>query len=247
MLDRIDDIRVIHVEQLGIAFHQGNEVEPLAQREVGSPVGESVTAALRGNQQRGAHPLPGLLAPVDLRGLEAGRLPQLQLLLLRTRPVATRNEHIGRRDSPHGGGEIPGAAGSDRIVSRPDEQEVVVHDPPPLHQIPALDVGALRLGGVHQHRIGVSAPRHRQRRAAADRDHLHLDTAPGAKGREQRIQQPAVLGAGRGGQHHVASLCPRQGALEHTDGDQKPAQAGERAQHDGLASSDAATYRAPSR
>jgi hypothetical protein len=72
-----------------------------------------------------------------------------------------------------------------------------------------LDVAPLGGGGVHQHGIGIAAAGHLERGAGADRDNLDLDARPVEKDRHDGVQQPAVLGAGGGGEDEISGLLGR--------------------------------------
>ena len=90
---------------------------------------------------------------------------------------------------------------------RSDEHEVVVHDRQ------ALDARSLRRRTsprppvVHEQHVGVAAPRHVERLAGADRDHLDVD-AGGLLERRQQVREQARL-LGRRGRRHRDGLCCR--------------------------------------
>jgi hypothetical protein len=86
------------------------------------------------------------------------------------------------------------------IALRPDQHEVVVH------HVKALDAESfgeeffLLRFGMHEHHVGIAAPRGVERLAGAFRDHLDLDIGLGLEDRQQIAEQPGILG--RGGRRH---------------------------------------------
>jgi len=86
-----------------------------------------------------------------------------------------------------------------------------VHDAPAADQVAAFDVGLLRLRRVHQHRIGIAAPRHLQRGAGPYGDRFDLDAGLPLEHWEQRIEQAGILGAGRRRQDDLAAPLRRGG------------------------------------
>ena len=66
-----------------------------------------------------------------------------------------------------------------RIALRPDQHEIVVHDVEALHAKAFGEELLLRRLGVHEHHVGVAAPRDIERLSGAVRDHLDLDAGLG--------------------------------------------------------------------
>jgi hypothetical protein len=124
------------------------------------------------------------------------------------RLVAARHE--GRL----GGGDLAQrlqrvlARGLRRVVSRSDDDEVVVHDRGALHPVSVGDEFLLRRLIVDEDHVGIAAPRHVQRLAGAQRHDLDLDPGRDLEGRQQMAEQARLLG-GRGRRHRDAGLCRR--------------------------------------
>ena len=83
------------------------------------------------------------------------------------------------------------------IRLRPDQHEVVVHDLVAPHAVALGDELLLERPGVHEHHVGVAAPRHVERLAGAERDHAHLDAGLLLEDRQQVLEEPGLLGRGR--------------------------------------------------
>lgn len=99
------------------------------------------------DEQGGPHSLAGLLPPRDGPGIDPGRRPEGQLLLLGAGAIAARHERPRPGNPSHRLHRVGEAADAGRVVGRTDEQEVVMHHQPPVHQVTAGQVLPLGLPG----------------------------------------------------------------------------------------------------
>src|SRR5690606_38665735 len=98
----------------------------------------------------------------------------------------------------------PGDAG--RVGFRADDHEVVVHHLLALDAVALRDELLLLARVVHEHHVGVASPPDGERLPGADGDHAHLDARLLLELREQVLEQPRVLGRGRGRHRDEALL-----------------------------------------
>jgi hypothetical protein len=91
--------------------------------------------------------------------------------------VAAGDEGAPPGDGAHGIGDGLRRGDTRRVFAGADDDEVVVHDQPPLDEVAGVHELPLRLGGMDQDRIRVTRRRHLEGRPGADGDHLDLDPA----------------------------------------------------------------------
>ena len=195
------------VEQTGVAFNCCDQLQAVAQREERAAVGQRVGVALVGDRERRGHALAGFQVPVARR-FDAGGGPERELLLVGAAVVAARGER-GTRGSDLGqcrrGVRHSFDAGG--IGRRADDHEIVIRDQLARCDMPGRQQFAFRVGRVHQQRVGVALLAHPQRRARADRDHLHVEASLLLEDRHQLVQQATVVQArGRGQDQFFAQV-----------------------------------------
>src|SRR5439155_1147329 len=117
------------------------ELQLVAPRQIGGPVGEGVAVLFVCELQRRTHPLPRLDVPDASRGAgEARALPEELLALVRARLIAARHEQgapLG--DPPQRRDGVAQAAQPRRIARRADDKEFVVHHQAAAHEVDAID------------------------------------------------------------------------------------------------------------
>ena len=117
---------------------------------------------------------------------------------VRARLVAAADE--GRPGARNRGERLLGLrhpAGLRRVALGSDDHEVVVHHVVPRARVPLGHELVLRRARVHEHRVGVAVPSDCQRLAGPDRHDVHAAAALFLEVREDRVEQPRVLRAGR--------------------------------------------------
>ena len=202
MLRRIHEHDAVLVEEAPVARHGDGEVLAVPEREPGAAVGEDVGVHRGGGVQRRPHAragvaVPGALDPVEI---DAGQLPQAQLGGVRAAAVAARDEgRPCRLDLLQRRGDVASARHSGRVVARPDEDEVVVHDLGAPDAVAGGDELLLGGGIMHEDHVGIAAPRQVERLAGAEGDDAHLDAAQLLENRQQVAEEAGLLGRGGGG------------------------------------------------
>jgi hypothetical protein len=107
---------------------------------------------------------------------------------------------LGRGDRAECRRGIHGLRDLRRILARPRDHEVVLHDRRAVECGARVEELLLALRIVRDQHVRIALGAHAQRRAAAYRHHLHRDSGTIAEHREQRVEQTGVLHAGGGGE-----------------------------------------------
>ena len=119
--------------------------------------------------------------------------------------------------------DVLAAADLRRIGLRADEHEIVVH-----HRV-ALDAVTFReklfLGGasVHEHDVGIAAPRDIESLASSQGDDVDLDAGLAFEDRQQMAEQPGLFGRRRRGHGDEAFLSVQRRSKQRENGTEKDA------------------------
>ena len=92
-------------------------------------------------------------------------------------------------------GDGPLALDAGGIARRPHEDEIVVHDLPPVRAEAVGHELLLRGRVVNQHDVGVALPAQLEGLAGAHGHDFHLNASLLAEQRHQHVEEAAVLGA----------------------------------------------------
>ncbi len=110
---------------------------------------------------------------------------------------------------------ITAAAQARRILCRPDDDKIVVHDVAPQRTETGRHEFFLERARMHQQHIGVAVFADFHRRAGTDRDNSYLAAITRLELRQDHRQQSRILGAG-GGSHTDIGRCRCSGIDERT-------------------------------
>lgn len=125
---------------------------------------------------------------------------------MRARSVAAGGEaRAGVRDSREHVANVGLVAYACWIAYRADDDEIVEHDLAVLPLRMIAERRGLRLGGVADDNVRVTAAHHLQGAAAAGEVHADLDAAGVSERRQQVSEQPGILDACRRGEHDVTT------------------------------------------
>jgi hypothetical protein len=112
-------------------------------------------------------------------------------------------------DGGHRGGGGGRVARPGRVVSRADDDKVIVHHVEALHAVALGDELFLLRASMDEDDIGIAPPPGFQCLPGALRDDPHLDPGLGLEDRQDMPEQPRVLG--RGGRGHGDKLLRARG------------------------------------
>src|SRR5262249_14997819 len=153
------------------------QADALLKGEPRPAVGERVRSPVVGDAEGLAHALARLDVPGPAR-LDPRLLPQALLENVRARLVAAGDEaRLRLRDPLEGLDGLGHAFDLRRILLRPDDDEVVVHDEAAIQHLPFGDVATLELGSVGQRHVRLAPGGEGEGLARAHGDGLYAQAA----------------------------------------------------------------------
>ena len=119
---------------------------------------------------------------------------------MRAALVAARHKRrAGRGDFSERREDVLAAGDFRPIALRTGQHKIVVHHVKAAHAIAIGEKFILGFTVVHEHHVGIAAPRHVERLPGAQRHHAHLYAGFFFKHRQQMFKQPRLFGGGGGG------------------------------------------------
>jgi len=166
-------------------------------------------------------PVPVSRYQVPLSALTSIRAAfQVELLLVRAAVVAARGEHGPRRGDPAKRFDgVLQAADAGRVLPRPDQDEVVVHEVEALHAEAVGDELFLGSLVMDEQDVGIAIARQLDGLAGADGDDPHRNSGLLRELRQDVVVKPGVLGRGGGG-HRDEGLGRRGRSAGKAQGEQ---------------------------
>src|SRR5689334_4688705 len=187
---------VILVEQALVALN--HDIKPAAalERDPGAAIRKHISVRSGGGVERGLHAPTDLLAPKAFVfcDVDASGFPEIKLLDVRARAIATRDERGSLRlDGLQSRHDVAHALDAGWVAFRADQDEVVIHHRIKLHAEAVGDELLLLRLGMHENDIGIAPPGRIERLPGALSDDTHIDAGFRLEQWKDVTEQPRVL------------------------------------------------------